>query len=135
MTQDPALFEDSPSIKAAVAEERRLGSIEADVKSILAMVKSIDDRVAIQNGRVSTLEKANEEVRDAQNAADARLRDRRLWERLDLIEGWRRTRDEDAAHAMGVNEGKVSIRTSDKVAFGAFVSLVGVVVTVASKFL
>lgn len=133
MTQDPALFEDSPAIKAAVAEERRIGGIEADVKTILTMVRSIDGRVEIQNGRVNSSEKAIEEIRDAQNAIEQRLRDRRLWERLDLIESWRRKRDEDAAHADGVSEGKVALRTSDKVAFGAFVSLVGVLVTVASK--
>ena len=46
----------SPAIKAAVEQERRFLTLEGNVKEILNLSKSLDDRVKIQNGRVSTVE-------------------------------------------------------------------------------
>lgn len=121
-SQDPALFEDSPAVQAAVLEERRFNNLGAKVDQVIEALRQLNEKVAIANGRTSKNEAALEAIRDEHVALRQQVKDRRLWERLDLIENWRTARDKDAARQDGVQEGKVSLRTADKAWFGLFIT-------------
>lgn len=47
---------DSPAVRAAVAEERRFGGMEASLVSLRASVDALTSKVGEQNGRVGKLE-------------------------------------------------------------------------------
>ncbi len=132
--QDPALFEDSPAVQAAVLEERRFNNLEGKIDQVIVAVNLLKDQVAIANGRTSKNEASIEEARDEQAVVRNQLKDRRLWERLTDIETWRVAREKADAHKDGVTEGQVSLRMSDKFWFGTFITIGLAVLGAVLKF-
>lgn len=47
---------DSPAVRAAVAEERRFGGMEASLTSLRASVDALTGKIGEQNGRIGKLE-------------------------------------------------------------------------------
>jgi hypothetical protein len=133
MTTDPQPEHiNSPSIAAAVAEERRFTNLEVTLEVIKETIKdgfqNVNNRLDIANGRTTKNEAAIAKVERTLDIHVVTTENTSLIERVETLEDALSEDRLKQSYTDGISDGKVQLRMGDKAAFAVVMGLITLII-------